>query len=146
MTDLWPEGIAEPVTTSPVRFIREQAALLGQKTGNTVTAKVSRSEEGAYWQSGAAFIYRFYIIAPTLDYRFQLFQLAFPIEMYPVTIKPDDDIMEELNNANLNTEFGPYGTIRVDSEEQLIPLLASILGSAKSRKIVQSLVAQSKEA
>src|SRR5258706_14676885 len=93
MPDLWPADIAQVANKPPVAILKEQAALLGDKTKNLVTARVVLDEE----QSPHAFSYDFFIVAPALqNYHYRLFSIGHNIDLYPVTLYLDEDIRMEL--------------------------------------------------
>src|SRR5881296_859505 len=87
--DLWGE-IQPPDVRTPVSILREQAALLGQKTKNLVEASVETTS------SGGTFYHTFKLVAPALDnYTYQLFRIRHGIQLYPVYVEgplySDDD-------------------------------------------------------
>ncbi|HYP05551.1 MAG TPA: hypothetical protein VER03_04880 [Bryobacteraceae bacterium] len=115
--DLWPEIPTEKLRT-PVSILREQAALLGQKTQNLLEAGVSTTTfEGSFRHS-------FFILAPSLDYSTELFTVEHRIELYPV--------------------FGIANGIRVrmDTEDQFIGWIRIQLSSDATQRLVQALLAQ----
>src|ERR1051326_6156592 len=82
--DLWPAEISEvKKITVPASIAIEQAALLGQKKNNVVTANVSpiRAREPTQ------IVFGFNIVAPALsNYRLRLFNFAYRLDqLYPVT-------------------------------------------------------------
>jgi len=82
MTDnLWPENIGESKLTTPVAMLKEQAALLGEKTKQLVIGEVSTGI------LGPMFVHSFYIVAPTIKYRYELFTASHAINFYPLTVQ-----------------------------------------------------------
>jgi hypothetical protein len=86
-TDLWgaidPKGL---IQRTPLSILREQAALLGQKTGNLVEAQVER---GAWGHAG--FKLTLNLVVPGLDsYTYELLKLWHPVTLYPVTVISSD--------------------------------------------------------
>ena len=74
MDDLWPDDLMDSLdkVKTPISILREQASLLGTKTGNLIEGKVYT----ASWedQKDYPFQYGFYLEAPTLEnYRFTMF-------------------------------------------------------------------------
>jgi hypothetical protein len=121
-TDLWPDDIGQSDLVTPVSILREQAAALGPKTGNLVTAEVdSTSSDGQY------FNYSFTLVAPALRYRYQLFTLFHTISLYPAT-------------ATVR-----QAQFQITNEAELRKFLGSVLSSEETRKIVRALIAQSRE-
>jgi hypothetical protein len=110
------------------------------------------------------FGYNFYIVAPALgNYRYELFSLYYDIEMYPLYIFPDEDIYIEFHNnrakvhrsciphpqirENLRNKFGKNieeNCIIAESEEEFLDALKQIFNAQKTKKIIGSLLAQSK--
>jgi hypothetical protein len=78
--DLWPENIAESNLVTPVSILKEQAALLGEKTQQLVKAEVDTQA------AGDNFVHTFYIVAPTLSYRYQLFEVDHGVSFYPINV------------------------------------------------------------
>ena len=79
--DLWPSDIDfDERIVSPISILKEQAALLGQKTQNIVEGEVTSR------QDGTSFIHAFRISAPTLGYVFHLFAVIQPIDFYPLSV------------------------------------------------------------
>jgi len=79
--DLWPADIGESRLTPPVALLKEQADLLGDKTRQLVTADVLTRT------SGNLFVHTFCILAPTLDYKFEMFSIVHGINFYPITFR-----------------------------------------------------------
>lgn len=123
--DLWGELSLEENIRTPVTILREQAALLGQKTQNVLQGDVRIGRHGV-----SDFEAEFFITAPALDdYAYQLFSVIYPLTMYPLRIS------ETIINMP---------PIQYPTEESFINALGIILSHAKVRKIISSLVAQSK--
>ena len=78
--DLWPENIAESNMVTPVAILREQAALLGDKTKQLVTGEVQTTT------TGNMFVHSFSVAAPTLNYRYELFRVQHPAAFYPLVL------------------------------------------------------------
>jgi hypothetical protein len=117
-TDLWGE-ILPATERTPVSILREQAALLGQKTKNLVEAKV----ETMTMQDGKL-IHSFTLVAPALgNYRFQLFQVYHSLtSLYPLRVS---DKKEEL-----------------PTEKDFVAWLGSRLSSPDTKKLIGNLLAQ----
>ena len=79
--DLWPQNIAESKMVGPVSILKGQAALLGDKTSQLVKGEVVTDI------AGNNFIHHFYIVAPTLSYRYELFQVSHGVSFYPLSLK-----------------------------------------------------------
>jgi hypothetical protein len=78
--DLWPKAKFETDIVTPVSILRRQAALLGEKTQQLVSADVS-----TFAERGAVTHY-FRLVVPALDnYKYELFHMNHPVDqLYPV--------------------------------------------------------------
>ena len=116
--DFWGEiGSAEVRT--PLSILREQAALLGQKTKGLLEAKVYTDA------SGAGFTHRFVLVLPALgNYTYELFAINNGIEFYPVHIR------------------GPRGSVLLESEDAFLNWLQEKLSSPETKRIIANLFAQ----
>lgn len=122
--DLWPSDIGVATIITPVSILREQAALLGEKTSNLVQAEVKTSSDGP------RVMHAFFLIAPAMDrYRYRLLYVTHNIELYPLTIS-----FEAANSQ-----------IVVKSQDEFIEQLGKLLSSEKTQNIVKSLIVQSQE-
>src|SRR5215472_5139197 len=92
--DFWPADITTGTITTPVSMMRAQAAFLGEKTNQQVTAKVE-SIGGA----AQSFSWSFQLVSPSLSYKYELFQVHHPIQLYPATV-----IWEGHPNVSLGNE------------------------------------------
>lgn len=117
--DLWPKDIGEATLVAPSAILKEQASMLGEKTKYLVTAEVVTKSEGS------TLIHTFQIKAPALDnYTYQLFSVHHGINFYPLSVV---------------FEGSGYG---ISTQEEFIVRLSDILGSATTRNLVKSLIAQ----
>src|ERR1035437_6610129 len=116
--DLWPENIADSNLVTPVSILKQQAALLGEKTRQLVKGEVVTQT------TGNLFVHYFYIAAPTLSYKFELFTLSHGINFYPL-------VMKSLNN-----------TISLNSENEFKDKLKEIFAAPHTRNVVHSILAQ----
>ncbi len=120
--DLWPDDIKVDEMVTPLSILKEQASLLGQKTQNLVEAEVQTKP------LGADFSHSFFLVAPPLDnYRYKLFEIHHPIDMYPVKIVDEN------------------GGIRYEprSQDEFIAKLREVLTSEKTKSVIRALIAQS---
>jgi len=122
--DLWPSDIGIVTLVTPVSILREQAAFLGEKTGNLVQAEVKTTS------NGPSVVHSLYLIAPAMGgYRYRLLSAAHNVEVYP-----------------LNINFEPTSvSIMVETEDEFTEYLGELLSSEKTINIVKSLVAQSRQ-
>jgi len=117
--DLWPQDIGEASLQTPVTILRQEAALLGEKTNQLVTAEVTTQSQGQ------TFLHSFVIVAPALDnYKYELFKVQHGISFYPMTV-----IVQGGGN-------------NIGSQAQFIEILRMIFTSPNTKNIVQSLIAQ----
>lgn len=147
MTDLWPSEIG-PVTDVkvPVSILKEQASLLGNKTKNIVEAEIiPKYIESDDSEEENEFIYFFYLVAPVLDnYRYKLFAIRHKIELYPLRIYPDEDILNELLR-DVPDEIQPFirpQFVAAEDEKEFLTYLRHIFGAKKTIRIINSLIAQ----
>ena|SRR5689334_13433918 len=125
--DLWPEDIGSPIDlTAPVNILKEQAALLGDKTHNIVEAEVKTE----FVDHDSALRHYFYLVAPALNhYRYRLFRIKHqPTNFYPI----------EITGAALKEPS------IINSEDELREVLKNLFFSEQTRRIIQSLIAQSR--
>lgn len=121
--NLWPEDVAMTDALAPVTILKEQASLLGQRTRNLVEARVSQRQSSKF-----DFCYYFELVAPALDnYIYRLFQILHNVEFYPVWI-----------------DFFEVSPIEVQNEDEFILELEKIFSSEKTKRIISSLIAQSR--
>ncbi len=128
LPDLWPDDIA--VTNdlkSPVTILRQQAALLGEKTQNLVEAEVSSQVTPGSPSEGSYFTHQFSLVAPALDnYKFRLFYIRHLIDFYPIRIWKEG-----------------AKEIQVGSEQEFIETLREIFSSEETKRVIRALIAQS---
>jgi hypothetical protein len=138
--DLWPTMTTTATTqNTPTSILRIQADLLREKTDGLVEAVVI---QGDVWDVPSALsqlglkgddgnnclVYSFSLIAPALEhYRYTLFRVIYPIEMYPLLINDS-----------------PEGDIKVRSEDEFISALRKIFAHEKTQRVIQALIAQSR--
>jgi len=121
VVSLWPDDLGVAEKRAPVAILREQAALLGDRTNGLVLARVDGRSRGPL------FVYDFYLVVPCLDhYRFLLFNIRHQIEFYPLELEFD-----------LGSK-----THQAASEEEFIEVLADVFSSPETRRVVASLLAQ----
>jgi hypothetical protein len=117
--DFWPDDIGQSDLRTPVSLLREQAVALGEKTKNVVTAEVTSSA------AGEAFTHFLVLLAPAVNYRYQLITIQHPITLYPMTAM---------------ISGGSWA--RIDSEDGFIQWLKAALTSDKTKGVIRALIAQ----
>jgi len=115
--DLWPENIAESNLVTPVSILKQQAALLGERTKELVKGEVVTQI------SGTLLIHHFCLVAPTLSYRYELFTASHGVSFYPLTL----------------TYINP---VSIKSEAELKENLKRVFSSQHTVNIVHSILAQ----
>jgi len=120
-TDFWPDDIGQSELRAPVALLREQAAALGEKTKNVVTAEVASSSESG------SIVHDLYIVAPAIHYRYQLLTIRHPLLLYPMQARVPSTIL--------------WTTL--ESEEEFIHWLKTTLTSDRTKKAIQAMIAQS---
>jgi hypothetical protein len=114
--DFWGE-IAPATVRTPLGILREQAALLGEKTNGVIEATVDTTV------FLGEFRHSFTLVVPALDdYRYALFSVRHGIDLYPVDVS--------------------FPTARLGSEDEFTDWLRQRLSSPETRKIVANLLAQ----
>ncbi len=140
--NLWPEFGNESVIT-PAYILKEQAAKLGERTGNIVLARVSTKPFDFSRQSQVplkrdGFKHDFYIVAPVLgDYSYRLFSAYHElIDVFPVYINSHKEKPVEV------LYLSDY--VEANNQQEFIAELKNIFADPKTVKIIQTLLAQSK--
>ena len=116
--DFWPENIADSTLVSPVTILKEQATLLGQKTRQLVTGEIVTKT------TGQLFIHSFFLIAPTVNYRYELFNAQHHASFYPLMLR--------WQGQNITTS----------SEEEFKSKLKEIFSAKSTLNLVHSLISQ----
>lgn len=139
--DLWPSDLGETDIVPPVAILREQAALLGNKTKNLVEARVSTSKATSPHEiftrfdglRPGDFIHQFILVAPALgNYMFDLFTIYHGIKMYPLTIRTTFPLEESQNSTICKTE------------DEYFAALQAVLSHKYTLDMIHALIAQSK--
>lgn len=136
--NLWPDDISVTEQVPPVAILKEQGSLLGQRTKNLVEGRVSAADAEGPGFSDQDFCYEFDLVAPALGYRYQLFRIQHGVDFYPLGI--DWDSPDNVSISNLHGEAG------IENEEKFLEALEIIFSSEKTRKVIGSLIAQSRAA
>ena len=141
--NLWPEDIAVTDRVPPVSILKEQAALLGQRTKNLVEGRV-RSGSSVY--VGSDFNYSFELVAPALDnYRYELLRISHGVEFYPLRLFSDPRESLSMVKQLFDPDAQSTGQT-IENEGQFLKALEIIFSSEQTRKVIGSLIAQSRAA
>ncbi len=98
--DYWGNLTAEMPLNLPVQLLEEQAAILEDKTDNLLTGTVASQTIGNQIRTTLA------VIAPELEYRFDLVSIYFPVngeDLYPIEIR--NDLTNEKSMCKNEGEF-----------------------------------------
>jgi len=122
--DLWPKAKFETDIVTPVSILRRQAALLGEKTQQLVTADVATEAVAGDVR------HYFRLVATALDnYRYQLFSVRHSVDqLYPL-----------VGYSELH-----IGGIAIRDQAAFIQWLKEVLSSESTLKKIDSLMAQAK--
>jgi hypothetical protein len=136
--DMW-AMIPMEIESSPQILMKQQADLLQIKTKKLIKAEVSSGItsmpvdnailEGVsnHKNTSQNMIHYFYLIVPKLKYRYELFSVIHGATSYPASIDYDSPLPKKVKN-----------------EAEFEVVLANILGSEKTGRILASLLAQAK--
>jgi hypothetical protein len=143
LDSLWPTDIGASAEKAPVTILKEQATILGTMTNNIVKAEVVATEGKRipyeFLSKTHDFGFSFYIVAPALNnYRYQLFTIYHNLEFYPLAFKTETE-RNDLRIDVLDNEF-EYA----ENEMQFLQKLKIIFGSQKTRRIIGSIMSQSR--
>lgn len=121
---------------SPKEILIEQANFLLKKTNDVIFASILEIDMSLNIfgdDIDADFGYKFLIRSKYMDrYRFEVFTIYHNIAIYPVTLKINNEVREELNFQDKFTE--------VNNEEEFKELLKIILNTGKIKTVVGSLL------
>ncbi len=118
--DLWPGNIAESNLVSPVTILKEQAVLLGEKTKQLVQGEVDTQAVGNM------ITHRFSIVAPTMNYRYELLKISHQVAFYPLTL-------HFLSSTSVPSEADLKENLkRIFSSQHTLNVVHSILAQVRS--------------
>ena len=122
--NLWPEDIGQTSMLAPLSILRDQAGKLGEKTGNVVRGAVETTTD-----KSKNFEHSFSLVAPALgNYTCRIFRVKHAVNFYPLEVLTDID--------------GP--NFRAGGQEELLRALAEVFSSSPVKRIIHSLIAQSR--
>ncbi|MGB0386764.1 MAG: hypothetical protein ACPGWR_18280 [Ardenticatenaceae bacterium] len=137
MKDLWLNKYDKVAGKTPGSILEKQAARLGEKTKHQVEPVVEQSrvlleEENSLW-------HRLLLTIPTRPmYQYGHFTMLHSADFYPVFFLVDEEMMRELQPGRI----GRHSLLRVESEEELQPVLQGIFNSKETERVVGLLQAQ----
>ena len=121
--NLWPANIADANLVTPVSILKEQATLLAEQTRQLVIGEVTTDT------TGNLFVHHFYVVAPTLSYRYELFQVSHGISFYPLTLRHLGQPIAMTKNDNFATFKQNLKTIF--ASESTLNIVHSILSQVR---------------
>jgi hypothetical protein len=124
MQNLWPTDFEEPPVLTPVAILRQQGQALGQRTQNIVVGRVKT------YTIPQGFRQTFELWCAPLGYATEFLWVDHGIDLYPATIHVPGQ------------EGQPMGA---GNPDELGEKLKQVFASARSKKIIGSLLAQSKQ-
>ena len=124
--DLWPSDFGSPEIEYPDVILKQQAALLGDKTQHLVEAEVHSPDNGLLLRD--KILKTFYLVAPALaGYRYRLFTIQYDVNPYPVII----------------TGYSDAGGRICQTKTEFLTALKDLFASDETRRVIASLLAQS---
>ncbi|MDO8417958.1 MAG: hypothetical protein Q7S87_17285 [Agitococcus sp.] len=149
MTSLWPSDFEEDTTPAPKDFLQEQGQELFKITKGKVYADAivfvkSNSNllslaSPIYTKS---FSYDYCIIGKLLDYKFKVFSFGHSILIYPMIIKLDEGIFNEINAGEIYTVENNH--LIIESNDIFNDFVSKVFNSDKVKNVVQSIIKLSK--
>ncbi len=138
--DLWPKQIKPAEFRAPASIIKEQAAILGERTKYLVEAKVTLTNKEEDTME-----YTFSLSSPALGgYRFRLFRVRYDVFMYPLYIYLDKEIYDEVVKRNPKEQQSSFYKIKIKDEAELLDILRSVFGARKTKDVIAAMLAQAK--
>ena len=137
--DLWPDAVDVSAITPPLVILREQAALLGERTKGLVRGEIeSRTEpvekfedylgEALSSEELVAHVHALYLVAPALDnYQYALLSVKHDFQTYPcyAYYHPDSDWSQT-----------------IESEEGLLVWLKRVLSRKQTIRVIHALISR----
>lgn len=126
--NLWGDfGSAEAIRT-PTTVLNEQASALNVATKGVLRGKIEVESVRGEFQIVLS------IVAPAINnYEFEVLQVSHGIELYPATVV-----------AAWERHSADTGEVECENEDEFTRALARILGSDRVRRVISSLIAQSR--
>jgi len=121
---LWPTEFDEPVLLTPLAILRQQGAALGEQTKNIVVGRVATNSEGESFEQV------FSLYCPPLGFQTDIIRVTHGIDLYPA------HVFSLVEGVSPQTASGP---------EKLQAILKELFAGTKTRKIIASLLAQSRQ-
>jgi hypothetical protein len=125
--NLWPVDFVTSEAEYPDAVLKQQAELFGKKTKHLVEAEVRSPDHAFFLQDKIR--KSLYLVAPALGgYSYRLFTIEYGIEPYPVVITGVGDDVARI----------------CPTKQEFLATLKDLFASQETRRIIVSLLAQSK--
>ena len=121
MKDYWPNFHPADQVRTPLNELQEQAALLPEKTDGLVGATVN-----CWGEDDRVHAALLLTSSDEPQYRYELFTMSYPLDYYPLKILAGDATYEARN------------------EQEYLRALREVLGSDRTRRIVEAIMAHMK--
>ena len=136
MRNVWPDINLLDIET-PSSKLRKLGSFLEEKTDDVVSCSVIDLKNKKPTQfSDSEFVYGFYIKCNIFDYLFRVFLFAHNITLYPVDIRLDNDVANELQE----TLF-----ITATNEEEFENHVSKIVNTNKVKKVIEGIITMAEE-
>jgi len=143
--DLWPNDIAPTIEqVPPVTILKQQAALLGQRTKNVIEGDVETETA----DSQRLLRHTFYLVAPALNfYRYPLLTVEHDVtNMYPTEITAAWQKVPQPKDSRERIRQNWHKSQRTAKDEkEFKAMLKRIFADEETKKVIGALLAQSVE-
>ena len=140
MENLWPEDLLSDFKKikTPVSILKEQGALLGEKTKNIITGIVARTRFLGDEEDKFSSI--FMIRSDALKYSYNLFYITYEVTLYPVEICIYDvDILVELGLDDKKK------SVVTKDEVEFKTFLKKVFRTKKVGSLISAILSQSQD-
>jgi len=120
MDDLWPSNIADTKLVSPISILKDQAALLAEKTKQLVKGEVTTQV------TGTLLVHSFFLVAPTLNYRYELFRAQHHVSFYPLVVTWGNTTTQLLSEGEFKQKLQ-----QIFSAQHTVNIVQSILATVQ---------------
>lgn len=129
--NLWGELPESTEQKPPITILKEQAEMLSRITGGVLHGNVSMESESR------TFVLTLSVVAPALDYSYEILQAEHKIELYPVSVQAGQ-------RRIVNGRVEKPTVVECQTEEEFERALAEIFSSPRVKSVIASLRSQSK--
>lgn len=140
-TNIWSDFPESVNVRTPVQILREQAALLRERTNGTLDARVEVSKVNDQNDDGRVF-WDFVVVAPALlNYRYKILTIGQPTTFYPVTFDARSD---GPHASSFSVNASPAAIKFAEDEDRFMALLVDAVKSERVQTAIKSLLVQSR--